>query len=82
LASTNHSPNQITISENGQCISIQGHPEFDRDLMRTMIKTRMDNGALDKDLSKRCLEQLENVSEEMEDVWFAERVLDFIKDKI
>lgn len=82
MASTDHSPNQITISENGQCISIQGHPEFDRDLMRKMIKTRMDNGALDKELSKKCLEQLESVSEEMEDVWFAERVLDFVKDKI
>ncbi|CAO3621239.1 unnamed protein product [Mucor hiemalis] len=67
LASTHHSPNQIVVSENGQCISVQGHPEFDRDLMRTMIKTRMDNGALDEDLSKRCLEQLASVSEEMED---------------
>lgn len=70
------------VCENGQCISVQGHPEFDRDLMRRMIKTRMAHGALDKDLSERCLKQLASVSEEMEDVWLAEKILKFVVDEI
>lgn len=75
-------PTHIVVSENGQCLSIQGHPEFSRDTMRDMIKIRMDNGALEHRLAQRALETLEDASPEMEDVWFAEKVLDFILDKI
>lgn len=75
-------PTHITVSENGQCLSIQGHPEFSRDIMRDMIKIRMENDALERNLAQRTLETLDNAYPEMEDVWFAEKVLDFILNKL
>lgn len=83
LAFTEHStPNHIVVSENLQSLSIQGHPEFNRDTMIDMIKVRIKNGALDKHLAEAALESLENAYPEMEDVWFAEKVLDFILNKL
>ncbi|GAA5817851.1 hypothetical protein MFLAVUS_011411 [Mucor flavus] len=83
LAFTEHStPTHIVVSDNLQCLSIQGHPEFSRDTMIDMIKIRIENGALEKHLAEAALESLENAYPEMEDVWFAEKVLDFILNKL
>jgi GMP synthase-like glutamine amidotransferase len=73
-----NTPNHITVSENGQCITIQGHPEFEKETITTMITVRKITGILEKDFANRCLETLASEPLEMEDVWFTERVLDFI----
>ncbi|OAC97580.1 hypothetical protein MUCCIDRAFT_157603 [Mucor lusitanicus CBS 277.49] len=75
-------PNHITVSNNQQCFTIQGHPEFSRDTMRTMLTVRRDTGVLDKDMANRALDILANAPPEMEDVWFAERALDFICERL
>ncbi|CEP08721.1 hypothetical protein [Parasitella parasitica] len=76
---TDNTPNHVTVSDNGQCLTIQGHPEFSRDTMRTMLTVRRDTGVLQKDVANEALERLENAPSEMEGVWFAERALDFIR---
>ncbi|KAL9556250.1 hypothetical protein MBANPS3_001975 [Mucor bainieri] len=77
-----NTPNQITVSSNQQCFTIQGHPEFSRDTMHTMLTVRRDTGVLDKDMANRALDTLANAPPEMEDVWFAERALDFICERL
>lgn len=77
-----NTPNQITVSENGQCITIQGHPEFERETITTMITVRRDTGVLETDFANRCLEILKSEPLEMEDVWFTEKVLDFVLEKL
>ncbi|KAI8636319.1 class I glutamine amidotransferase-like protein [Parasitella parasitica] len=74
-----NTPNHVTVSDNGQCLTIQGHPEFSRDTMRTMLTVRRDTGVLQKDVANNALKILEDAPPEMADVWFAEKALDFIR---
>lgn len=77
-----NTPHHITVSENGQCITIQGHPEFEKETIATMIAVRRNTGVLETDYANRCLEILESEPLEMEDVWFIEKVLDFVLEKL
>lgn len=74
----NNTENQITISEDGQCLTIQGHPEFSTRTMRTMIEKRKETGVLPSLFADTCLNILDNAPPEMESVWFVEKILDFI----
>ncbi|KAI7903510.1 class I glutamine amidotransferase-like protein [Cokeromyces recurvatus] len=75
-------PVQISVSENKQCICIQGHPEYSRVAMMILIKARMKAGVIEKDLAEKVLYELENSYKDVDDVWFTEKVLDFILNKL
>ncbi|KAI8992191.1 class I glutamine amidotransferase-like protein [Mycotypha africana] len=76
---TDHTPYQITVSKNGQCITSQGHPEFSHDTMYTMLTVRKEKGVLKEDYANKCIERLENSSNEhMDDIFFTKKVIDFI----
>jgi hypothetical protein len=76
-----HTENHATISDNRQCITVQGHPEFNRDTMRIVIEKRMEAGILPKDLALNWLNTLDTVGPQMEDVWLVEKFIDFIVNK-
>ncbi|KAI8048323.1 class I glutamine amidotransferase-like protein [Gilbertella persicaria] len=77
-----NTPHHLTTSNNRQCLTIQGHPEFSRETMRTMIVARKATGVLKPEEADKFLHVLDNALPEMEDIWFAEKVLDFIMDNI
>ncbi|OBZ85759.1 putative glutamine amidotransferase-like protein C13C5.04 [Choanephora cucurbitarum] len=74
-----NTPHHLTASTNGQCLTIQGHPEFSRETMRTMIYYRKLSGVLKEEEADRFMHVTETAPPEMEDVWFAEKAIDFIK---
>ncbi|KAG2212705.1 hypothetical protein INT47_000682 [Mucor saturninus] len=74
--------NHATVSDNRQCITIQGHPEFNRDTMKIVITKRTESGVLPEELSSKCLSTLAKIGPEMEDVWLVEKFLDFILNKL
>ena len=41
-----------------QVLCIQGHPEFNNDIVRKIVETRMEAGSLPKDIGERALESL------------------------
>lgn len=83
MASTKESTeNHATVSDNNQCITIQGHPEFNRDTMKIIITKRTETGVLPEELSSKWLSTLDKVGPEMEDVWLVEKILDFIVNKL
>jgi GMP synthase-like glutamine amidotransferase len=74
--------NHATVSDNGQVITIQGHPEFNRDTMRIVIEKRMENGILPKEEALEWLKSLNGLeTEDMEDVWVVGKFIDFILSK-
>lgn len=75
----NNTANQITVSKDGQCITIQGHPEFSRNTMKTMIQRRKETGILPGPFADTCLDLIESSPPDMESVWFVEKVLDFVQ---
>ncbi|KAI9484082.1 MAG: class I glutamine amidotransferase-like protein [Benjaminiella poitrasii] len=80
--SKDNTPVQISASENKQCISIQGHPEYSRDTMMTLIRARMKQGTFEKDFAEKALDTLENAYKDVDDVWFCERMLEFVLNKL
>lgn len=74
--------NHATVSDNRQCITIQGHPEFNRDTMKIVITKRTESVVLPEELSSKCLSTLAKIGPEMEDVWLVEKFLDFILNKL
>ncbi|KAI8095839.1 class I glutamine amidotransferase-like protein [Thamnidium elegans] len=78
LASTENTANHATVSENGQCITVQGHPEFNRDTMKIIIEKRTESGVLQKEQSAQWLNRLKSEGPEMEDVWLVEKFIEFI----
>lgn len=78
LASTENTANHATVSENGQCITVQGHPEFNRDTMKIIIEKRTESGVLQKEQSAQWLNKLQSEGPEMEDVWLVEKFIEFI----
>lgn len=71
--------NHITVSDNKQVITVQGHPEFNRGTMRIVIEKRMESGILPKEQATQWLKTLDDLktNEDMEDVWLVEKFIDF-----
>lgn len=69
------------VSDDGQCITIQGHPEFNRDTVRILINLRADAGVISRELADKELEKLEQAGPDMEDTWLVRHFLDFIQGK-
>ncbi|ORZ17053.1 class I glutamine amidotransferase-like protein [Absidia repens] len=80
LATTSpHTPIHAMASNDGQCITIQGHPEFNRDTVRILINLRADAGVISRDLADNELTKLDNAGPYMEDIWLVRHFLDFIQ---
>ncbi|KAI8992622.1 class I glutamine amidotransferase-like protein [Pilobolus umbonatus] len=78
-AFTDNTPNHATVSDDSQCITIQGHPEFNKDIMRKMIMKRIENGILTEEYGKACLDNLDkNNITRMDDVWITDRFIEFL----
>ncbi|KAI9028999.1 class I glutamine amidotransferase-like protein [Phycomyces nitens] len=83
LATTSpHTPIHSMISEDKQCISIQGHPEFNRDTVRILIEARIESGVLTKEEGNKFLENLSNASLEIEDIWLTKHFIRFLQGKL
>ncbi|CAO3587444.1 unnamed protein product [Absidia cylindrospora] len=74
-----HTPIHAMASNDGQCITIQGHPEFNRDTVRILINLRADAGVISRDLADKELTKLDNAGPDMEDLWLVRHFLDFIQ---
>jgi GMP synthase (glutamine-hydrolysing) len=74
-----NTPNQITVSENKQCMTVQGHPEFNRDTVTSLIHITNELGLFKDGFAKQCLDTLKH-EPDMDDVWLTERIIDFILD--
>ncbi|CAO3644275.1 unnamed protein product [Cunninghamella blakesleeana] len=82
LASTEHTPIHSFLSGDGQVITIQGHPEYNRDTVRMFIQFRADAGIISREFADNALAKLDSVSPEMEDVWLVCQFLDFLQGKL
>ncbi|KAI8337426.1 class I glutamine amidotransferase-like protein [Chlamydoabsidia padenii] len=77
-----HTPIHAMVSNDNQCITIQGHPEFNRDTVRILINLRADAGVISRDLAEKELAKLEHAGPDMEDTWLVAHFLDFIQGKL
>ncbi|CAO3625750.1 unnamed protein product [Cunninghamella echinulata] len=82
LASTTHTPIHSFLSADGQCITIQGHPEYNRDTVRMFLQFRRDAGIISREFAEKALAKLDSVGPEMEDVWLVCYFLDFLQGKL
>ncbi|KAI9307966.1 class I glutamine amidotransferase-like protein [Cunninghamella echinulata] len=82
LASTAHTPIHSFLSADGQCITIQGHPEYNRDTVRMFLQFRRDAGIISREFAEKALAKLDSVGPEMEDVWLVCYFLDFLQGKL
>lgn len=76
--SKDHTPNQIVVSENGQCITVQGHPEFNRGTIVSLIHVTRENETLTREFAESRLEILNNAPLKIQDVWLTEKIIDFV----
>ncbi|ORX54397.1 class I glutamine amidotransferase-like protein [Hesseltinella vesiculosa] len=73
-----HTPIHALISDNGQCLTIQGHPEFNRDTVRILLGLRAEAGVIAKDFAQEQINKLDQEGPDMEDVWLVQHFLDFL----
>lgn len=74
-----HTPIHALVSDDNQCISIQGHPEYRRDAVRILLRLRRDAGIVPKDYADKQLEKLGKESDSQDDdVWIVGRFVDFL----
>ncbi|KAL0089725.1 class I glutamine amidotransferase-like protein [Phycomyces blakesleeanus] len=77
-----HTPIHSMLSDDKQCISIQGHPEFNRDTVRILIEARIESGVLTKEVGEKFLENLSNAGSEVEDIWLTKQFIQFLQGKL
>ncbi|KAI8076803.1 class I glutamine amidotransferase-like protein [Halteromyces radiatus] len=83
LATTSpHTPIHSMVSNDGQCITIQGHPEFNRDTVRILLNLRADAGVISRDFADLELGKLDQAGPDMEDTWLVQQFIDFIQGKL
>lgn len=74
-----HTPFHALVSDDNQCITIQGHPEFLRGFVKILLTIRRDAGIVPKHYANEQLERLDTVPDNRDDsLWFVGRVIDFI----
>lgn len=66
------------ISEDKQCITVQGHPEFNKDTVKIMIEKRKELGIVPLEVADKALETLKTHGLNMEDIWLCEKFLQFV----
>ncbi|KAI9320828.1 class I glutamine amidotransferase-like protein [Dichotomocladium elegans] len=75
-----HTPIHSLISDDNQCITIQGHPEFKRDVVRILLTLRRDAGIVPTDYANKQLERLDKEQEDDEDdQWLVGKMIDFLQ---
>lgn len=74
-----HTPFHGFVSDDYQCITIQGHPEYVRGFVKTVLTIRRDAGIVPKDYANEQLERLDSVPDNTEDnLWLVGRMIDFV----
>lgn len=74
-----HTPIHALVSDDSQCITIQGHPEYRRDAARILLRVRRDAGLVPEDYANLQLEKLDRESDSADDdVWLVGKFVDFI----
>ncbi|KAJ8657171.1 hypothetical protein O0I10_007251 [Lichtheimia ornata] len=74
-----HTPFHGFVSDDYQCITIQGHPEYVRGFVKTVLTIRRDAGIVPKDYANEQLERLDSVPDNTKDnLWLVGRMIDFI----
>lgn len=66
------------ISDDKQCITVQGHPEFNKDTVKIMIEKRKELGIVSLEVADKALETLKTHGLNMEDIWLCEKFLQFV----
>ncbi|KAI8879684.1 class I glutamine amidotransferase-like protein [Backusella circina FSU 941] len=74
----NNTAHQATVSDDRQCITIQGHPEFNRDTVTIMIESRKALGIIPPDVADQSLAILKEADEAMDDVWLVEKFIELV----
>ncbi|KAI7852489.1 class I glutamine amidotransferase-like protein [Circinella umbellata] len=74
-----HTPIHSLLSDDNQCITVQGHPEFVREVVRILLTIRRDAGIVPKDYANEQLKKLEDESaNDDDDEWIISKFIDFI----
>ncbi|KAI8066900.1 class I glutamine amidotransferase-like protein [Gongronella butleri] len=73
-----HTPVHSLVSDDGQCLTIQGHPEFNRDTVRILLGLRADAGVIPREFAQREIDRLDTVSTDMDDLWLVQHFIDFL----
>ncbi|KAL1914655.1 uncharacterized protein VTP21DRAFT_8066 [Calcarisporiella thermophila] len=78
LASNNISPIHAMISSDSRCISVQGHPEFRRDISEGLINERMQKGLFSSEFAE---EGLRTLDKQDDGILLGENILRFISER-
>ncbi|KAI9259416.1 class I glutamine amidotransferase-like protein [Phascolomyces articulosus] len=74
-----HTPIHSLLSDDNQCITVQGHPEFVRQVVRILLTLRRDAGIVPKDYANEQLEKLDKEpANDDDDEWMVSKFIDFI----
>ncbi|EIE78809.1 hypothetical protein RO3G_03514 [Rhizopus delemar RA 99-880] len=74
----NNTPHHATVSDDRQCITVQGHPELNKDAVKIMVEKRKEAGIVPAQVADKALEALKLNGLNMEDVWLCKKFLQFI----
>ncbi|KAI8394324.1 class I glutamine amidotransferase-like protein [Radiomyces spectabilis] len=77
-----HTAIHALVSDDNQCLTIQGHPEYKRGAVEMLLKIRQEAGILTKEFAEEQLEKLRTEGPEMEDIWLIQRFIDFLLGKL
>lgn len=78
-----HTPVHGLLSDDYQCITVQGHPEYKRDAVRILLKLRRDAGIVPREYADQQLARLDKEDEsDSDDVWLVERFIDFLLGRV
>ncbi|KAG1099208.1 hypothetical protein G6F39_004843 [Rhizopus arrhizus] len=69
----NNTPHHATVSDDRQCITVQGHPELNKDAVKIMVEKRKEAGIVPAQIADKALESLKMNGLNMEDVWLSEK---------
>ncbi|KAI9495504.1 class I glutamine amidotransferase-like protein [Zychaea mexicana] len=74
-----HTPIHSLLSDDNQCITVQGHPEFVRQVVRILLTLRRDAGIVPKEYADEQLAKMEKApTNDDDDEWMVSKFIDFV----
>ncbi|KAI8148621.1 class I glutamine amidotransferase-like protein [Fennellomyces sp. T-0311] len=74
-----HTPVHSMLSDDNQCITVQGHPEFVRDVVRILLTLRRDAGIVPEEYANEQLKRMETEpANDNDDEWMIHKFIDFV----
>ncbi|KAG0170582.1 hypothetical protein DFQ28_001869 [Apophysomyces sp. BC1034] len=77
-----HTPIHALVSDDNRCLTIQGHPEIGRAMVRDLLEYRRELGTVPRDYADSQVSILDKQGPDMEDTWLVRQFIDFLQGKL